>query len=130
MIEFEVGFHAEDGQELMHVRKLNEEEFILASALGSRKLFELDTNVGYFVFFDAADEKGTLSYMVLRYEDDSEEPEGCYSFELKDFYEFLALYTKGMNEMDGGEDEQEYGPLEHLAHLLHHVAEAGNTAEK
>ena len=127
MIDFEVGFHAEDGQEIMQVRKLNEKEFILASALGSRKLFELDTNVGYFVFLDAADETGALSYMVLRYEDDSEEPEGCYSFDLKDFYEFLALYTAGMNEAEEGEDA--YGPLEHLAHLLHHIAEAGSIAD-
>jgi hypothetical protein len=83
------------------------------------------------VFFDAEDEDGDLSYMVLQYEEENEDPVGCYSFQLKDFYEFVALFLNDMefNEEPDDEDQEEYGPIHHLAHLLFHVVEEGKDIE-
>src|SRR3954452_19891363 len=127
MKSFVVGFHQEDNVDSMQVQKISQEEFNKATEGGTRHLFELDTNIGVFVFFDAADIDGNLSYMVLQYEEDNEDPVGCYSFQLKDFYEFMALYLNDLelNEEADEEEEQEYGPIHHLAHLLFHIVEAG-----
>jgi hypothetical protein len=127
MESFVVGFHQEDNVDSMQVQKINQEEFNKATEGGTRHLFELDTNIGVFVFFDAADIDGNLSYMVLQYEEDNEDPVGCYSFQLKDFYEFMALYLNDLefSEEANDEEEQEYGPIHHLAHLLFHIVEAG-----
>src|SRR3954463_7034680 len=129
MESFVVGFHQEDNVDSMQVQKISQEEFNKATEGGTRHLFELDTNIGVFVFFEAADINGNLSYMVLQYEEDNEDPIGCYSFQLKDFYEFMALYLNDLefNEEADEEDEeeQEYGPIHHLAHLLFHIVEAG-----
>jgi hypothetical protein len=129
MESFVVGFHQEDNVDSMQVQKISQEEFNKATEGGTRHLFELDTNIGVFVFFDAADIDGNLSYMVLQYEEDNEDPVGCYSFQLKDFYEFMALYLNDLefNEEaeEDDEEEQEYGPIHHLAHLLFHIVEAG-----
>ncbi|PLS07815.1 cytosolic protein [Neobacillus cucumis] len=127
MESFVVGFHQEDNVDSMQIQKINQEEFNKATEGGTRHLFELDTNIGFFVFFDAADIDGNLSYMVLQYEEDNEDPVGCYSFQLKDFYEFMALYLNDLqfSEEEDEEEEQEYGPIHHLAHLLLHIVEAG-----
>ena len=128
MESFVVGFHQEDNVDSMQIQKINQEEFNKATEGGTRHLFELDTNIGFFVFFDAADIDGNLSYMVLQYEEDNEDPVGCYSFQLKDFYEFMALYLNDLEfneEAAEEEEEQEYGPIHHLAHLLFHIVEAG-----
>ncbi|MEH7117074.1 cytosolic protein [Neobacillus vireti] len=128
MESFVVGFHQEDNVDSMQIQKINQEEFNKATEGGTRHLFELDTNIGFFVFFDAADIDGNLSYMVLQYEEDNEDPVGCYSFQLKDFYEFMALYLNDLEfneEAEEEEEEQEYGPIHHLAHLLFHIVEAG-----
>ncbi|MEH7106976.1 MULTISPECIES: cytosolic protein [Bacillaceae] len=129
MNSFVVSFHQEDNVDTMQVQKLNQEDFDKATAGGTRHLFELDTNIGFFVFFDGADEDGTISYMVLQYEEDNEEPVGCYAFQLSDFYEFMALYLNDLefsDEIDDEKDDEEYGPIHHLAHLLFHIVEAGN----
>ncbi|WP_180953512.1 cytosolic protein [Bacillus sp. T33-2] len=114
----------------MTVHKLNEQDYNLATQGGTRHLFDLDTNIGFFVFFDAEDDQGKVSYLVLQYEEDNEEPAACYSFELKDFYEFTALYLNDLefNE-ETSEEEEEYGPIHHLAHLLFHIAEASSELE-
>src|SRR3954465_3279331 len=128
MESFVVGFHQEDNVDSMQIQKINQEEFNKATEGGTRQLFELDTNIGFFVFFDAADIDGNLSYMVLQYEEDNEDPAGCYSFQLKDFYEFMALFLSDLQfsgEEAEEEEEQEYGPIHHLAHLLFHIVEAG-----
>jgi len=127
MESFVVGFHQEDNVDSMQIQKINQEEFNKATEGGTRHLFEVDTNIGLFVFFDAADIDGNLSYMVLQYEDDNEDPVGCYSFQLKDFYEFMALFLNDLefDEETEEEEEQEYGPIHHLAHLLFHIVEAG-----
>ncbi|RFU67665.1 cytosolic protein [Peribacillus saganii] len=133
MNSFIVSFHQEDNVDSMTIQKLNEEDFEKATVGGTRHLFELDTNIGFFVFFDAADEDGEISYMVLQYEEDNEDPIACYSFELKDFYEFMALYLNDMEfaeEADTDEEEEEYGPIHHLAHLMHHIAEAGKAIKE
>lgn len=130
MRSFVVGFHQEDNVDAMQIQKLNQEEFEKASEGGTRHLFELDTNIGYFVFFDAEDADGVISYMVLQYEEDNEEPVACYSFQLKDFYEFMALYLSDLGyneEMD--EEDEEYGPIHHLAHLLFHIVEEGHSRD-
>ncbi|RFU66538.1 cytosolic protein [Bacillus sp. V59.32b] len=130
MNSFIVSFHQEDNVDTMQVQKLNQEEFRKSTTGGTRRLFELDTNFGFFIFFDAEDEDSDLSYLTLHYEEDSEEPSGCYSFEMKDFYEFMALFMQDAyfheeNDEEEGEEEEEYGPLHHLAHLLHHIVEEG-----
>lgn len=132
MKSFVVSFHQEDHVDNMQIQKLNEEDFNKATEGGTRHLFELDTNIGFFVFFDGADEDGVISYLVLQYEEDNEDPIACYAFRLEDFYEFTALYLNDLEfneEKSEEEDEQEYGPVHHLAHLFYHIVEAGNGIE-
>jgi hypothetical protein len=132
MQSFVVSFHQEDNVDSMQIQKLNQEDFDKATAGGTRHLFELDTNIGFFVFFDAEDVDGTVSYMVLQYEEESEEPTACYSFRLEDFYEFTALYLNDQefaDETSEEEEEEEYGSIHHLAHLLFHIVEAGQDIE-
>ena len=132
MKSFIVGFHQEDNVDSMQIQKLNQEDFDKATEGGTRQLFELDTNIGLFVFFDAEDADGDVSYMVLQYEEDNEEPVACYSFKLEDFYEFTALFLNGQDfseEMDEEEDEEEYGSIHHLAHLFFHIVEEGKDLE-
>ncbi|KZZ83461.1 hypothetical protein [Bacillus sp. SJS] len=130
METFTVAFHKEDETEDMTVYKLSEEDFAAKTEGGTRHLFELDTNVGYFVFFDAEDKNRNESYLVLQYEENEEDPVACYGFELKDFYQFTALYLNDLEfseEQQASEgDEEVYGPIHHLAHLMFHIAEAGN----
>lgn len=127
---FTVQFHSEDQLSDIHVQKLNEDDFNRVTEVGTRHLFELDTNLGLFVFFDAEDESGKLHYLVLQYEEDHENPSACYSFELKDFYQFMALYLNDLEfaeeeENNRESDEEVYGPIHHLAHLMFHVVEEG-----
>ncbi|OQP05498.1 cytosolic protein [Geobacillus sp. 46C-IIa] len=133
MKTFTVQFHREDDVEAMNVGKLGQEDFDKATEGGTRHLFDLDTNIGYFVFFDAEDNEGNVSYLMLQYEEESEDPSACYSFELKDFYEFMALYLNDLEYADEEElnedGEEQYGPIHHLAHLLYHVVEEGKTVE-
>jgi hypothetical protein len=131
MKSFVVGFHQEDNIDSMQIQKLSEDEFMKSSEGGTRQLFELDTNIGLFVFFDGADIDGDVSYMMLQYEDENDDPIACYSFQLKDFYEFMALFLNDLeiNDEDEEEDEDEYGPIHHLAHLLHHIVEEGKDLE-
>lgn len=130
MESFKVHFHAEDQVDEMNVQKLNEDDYNSVTEEGTRHLFELDTNIGFFVFFDAEDSKGKVSYLMLQYEEENEEPTACYGFELKDFYEFMALYLNDLefNE-ESNEEEEEYGPAHHLAHLLYHIVEEGKGLE-
>lgn len=130
MKTFTVEFHAEDQAESMTVQKLAEEDFNQATEGGTRHLFDLDTNVGFFVFFDAADKDEIVSYLMLQYEEDNEEPTACYGFELADFYDFMALYLNDLefNE-EVNEEEEGYGPIHHLAHLLYHIIEEGKQLE-
>ncbi|WP_066047957.1 cytosolic protein [Robertmurraya korlensis] len=134
MKSFTVQFHKEDQVDKMTVIKLNEEDFQLATKDGTRHLFELDTNIGFFVYFDAVDSKGKESYLVLHYEEESEEPSGCYSFELKDFYQFAALHLNDLEyneeEVEKEDPEEEYGPIHHLAHLMYHIIEEGKKVEE
>lgn len=134
MKTFKVQFHQEDQTDTMAVQKLSEDDFNNRTEGGTRHLFELDTNVGFFIFFDAVDKDGVESYLVLQYEDESEDPSACYGFELRDFYQFTALYLNDLefqDEMEEGEDEDEevYTPIHHLAHLLYHIVEEGKNIE-
>jgi hypothetical protein len=130
MKTFNVKFHAEDQVETMIVGKLSGEDYEVATEGGTRHLFDLDTNIGFFVFFDAEDKAGKESYLVLQYEEESEEPSNCYAFELKDFYGFSALYLNDLefNE-ELSEEEGAYGPVQHLAHLLFHIVEEGKSVQ-
>ncbi len=136
MKEFTVHFHKEDLVEEMKVQKLSEEDFELATQGGTRHLFELDTNIGFFIYFDAVDSNGKETYMVLQYEDENEDPSACYAFELKDFYQFAALHLndlefqdENLEESDEETDEEEFSPIHHLAHLMYHIVEEGKTVE-
>jgi hypothetical protein len=130
MKTFNVNFHAEDQVETMAVQKLSSEDYDKATEGGTRHLFDLDTNIGFFVFFDAENNEGKESYLVLQYENESEEPSNCYGFELKDFYEFSALYLNDLEFTEElSEEEGEYGPVHHLAHLLYHIVEEGKAVE-
>jgi hypothetical protein len=130
MNSFIVGFHEEDNTDSMQIQKLTEAEFEKATSRGVRRLFELDTNVGYFMFLDSEDDEGDVSHLVLQYEEEQEQPSHYYSFAQKDFYEFMALYLQGMDELDEEEEnEEEYGPIHHLAHLMFHIAEEGRSVE-
>lgn len=132
MKAFTVNFHKEDQVDMMNVHKLSEEDFSQVTEGGTRHLFELDTNIGFFVYFDAEDKDGKESYLVLHYEDEQEEPSGCYSFELKDFYQFAALHLNDLefqDEIGEEEEEEEYGPIHHLAHLMYHIIEEGKEVE-
>ncbi|MBO0998548.1 cytosolic protein [Bacillus sp. SD075] len=132
MNTFIVGFHQEDNVDSMQVQKLASAEFEKSTSRGFRRLFELDTNIGYFVFFDAEDDEGNLSHLVLQYEEDNQDPSDCYSFTKNDFYEFMALYLQGMDEVKEEEDDddiEEYGPIHHLAHLMFHIVEEGKSVK-
>ncbi|MCK2005908.1 cytosolic protein [[Brevibacterium] frigoritolerans] len=133
MNTFIVGFHQEDNVDSMQVQKLTSVEFEKATSRGFRRLFELDTNIGYFVFFDAEDDEGDLSHLVLQYEEDNQDPSDCYSFTKNDFYEFMALYLQGMDEVEvedeEDDDNEEYGPIHHLAHLMFHIVEEGKSVK-
>ncbi|WP_409288168.1 cytosolic protein [Peribacillus sp. SCS-37] len=126
MKSFVVSFHQEDNVDTMQIQKLSSEEFDESAAGGARHLFDLDTNIGYFVFMDAEDIDGDISYMIVQFEGESETPQAYYSFSLEDFYEFTALFLSGQSEAEEDE-EQEYGPLQHLGHLLHHIIEEGQS---
>ncbi|ALC90373.1 cytosolic protein [Bacillus sp. FJAT-18017] len=130
MQSFVVSFHQEDKVDAMQIQKLNEGDYNKATEGGTRHLFELDTNIGFFVFFDAEDADGVVSHLLLQYEEDNEEPTACYSFAMKDFYEFMALYLNDLefNE-ETSEEEEEYGPIHHLAHLLYHIVEEGGSLD-
>lgn len=133
MNTFIVGFHQEDNVDSMQVQKLTSAEFEKATSRGFRRLFELETNIGYFVFFDAEDDEGDLSHLVLQYEEDNQDPSDCYSFTKNDFYEFMALYLQGMDEVEvedeEDDDNEEYGPIHHLAHLMFHIVEEGKSVK-
>ena len=133
MNTFIVGFHQEDNVDSMQVQKLTSAEFEKSTSRGFRRLFDLDTNIGYFVFFDAEDDEGDLSHLVLQYEEDSQDPSDCYSFTKNDFYEFMALYLQGMDEVEveneEDDDNEEYGPIHHLAHLMFHIVEEGKSVK-
>ena len=134
MKSFTVQFHKEDEADSMLVQKLNEEDFNRVTEGGTRHLFELDTNIGFFIFFDAVDNEGNGAYLVLQYEEENEDPTACYGFELKDFYEFAALHLNDLEFQDEAEeqenDEEElYSPIHHLAHLMFHIVEEGKAIE-
>ncbi|TKC19552.1 cytosolic protein [Robertmurraya kyonggiensis] len=133
MKAFTVNFHKEDQVDSMNVQKLSEEDFSTVTEGGTRHLFELDTNVGFFVYFDAVNNEGVESYLVLHYEDEQEEPSGCYAFELKDFYQFAALHLNDLefqDEVEVDQEEEEYGPIHHLAHLMYHIIEEGKNIQE
>lgn len=50
MLEFTVKFHLEDDMEEMKVQKLSPDDFERVTEGGTRHLFDLDTNIGFFVF--------------------------------------------------------------------------------
>jgi hypothetical protein len=135
MKSFTVQFHKEDQTDSMTVQKLSEDDFNTVTEGGTRHLFELDSNIGFFIFFDAEDGSGNESYLVLQYEEDNEDPSACYGFELKDFYQFAALHLNDLefqDELEEQEDETEeeaYSPIHHLAHLLYHIVEEGKEIE-
>lgn len=133
MNSFIVGFHAEDRTDSMQIQKLNEVEFEKASSRGVRRLFELDTNIGYFLFLDAESDEGDVSYLVLQYEELEEEPTDFYSFAQNDFYEFMALYLQGLDELDEevveDEEHEVHGAVHHLAHLMFHIVEEGKSVQ-
>jgi len=129
MKEFTVNFHVEDGMNQMVVQKLSEDDFNRVTSGGTRQLFELDTNIGFFIYFDAEDEAGKESYLVLQYEEDREEPSACFSFQLKDFYQFVALHLNDLQYEEEDSEEEEFGPIHYLAHLMHHIVEDGKSVE-
>ncbi|MEK5055492.1 cytosolic protein [Niallia circulans] len=129
MKEFTVNFHVEDGVDQMIVQKLSEDDFNRVTSGGTRQLFELDTNIGFFIYFDAEDEQGKESYLVLQYEEEKEEPTACFSFQLKDFYQFVALHLNDLQYEEGEEEEEDFGPIHYLAHLMHHIVEDGKSVE-
>ncbi|GIN60924.1 hypothetical protein J27TS8_09170 [Robertmurraya siralis] len=129
MKTFTVQFHKEDQVDAMTVQKLSESDFSKVTEGGTRHLFELDTNIGFFVYFDAVDKDGKESYLVLHYEDEYEEPSGCYGFQLKDFYQFVALHLNDLEFQDEAEEEEDYGPIHHLAHLMYHIIDEANKEE-
>lgn len=131
MKSFVVGFHQEDNVDSMQIQKLNEADFEKATEGGTRHLFDLDTNIGFFVFFDAEDADGDVSHLVIQYEEGNDDPSACYSFQMKDYYEFMALYLNDLefNEEVSEEEDEAYGPVHHLAHLLYHIVEEGQSLE-
>ncbi|WP_445491089.1 cytosolic protein [Niallia sp. 03133] len=129
MKEYTVEFHKEDGIANMNVAKLNEDDFNKVTSGGTRQLFELDTNIGFFIYFDAIDEQGKESYLVLQYEEEQEAPSACYSFELKDFYQFIALHLNDLQLDEEELEEDAFGPIHYLAHLMHHIVEDGKSLE-
>ncbi|WML47132.1 cytosolic protein [Neobacillus sp. PS3-34] len=131
MKSFVVGFHQEDNVDSMQIQKLNEADFEKATEGGTRHLFDLDTNIGFFVFFDAEDADGDVSHLIIQYEEGNDDPSACYSFQMKDYYEFMALYLNDLefNEEVSEEEDEAYGPVHHLAHLLYHIVEEGQSLE-
>lgn len=128
MKSYQVTFHQEDQADQMIVNKLSEADFNAAIEGGMRQLFELDTNIGLFIFVDGEDKDGNETYHALRFKDDEdEEPSDYYSFKLKDFYDFTALFMSQMyvEEDESDSDEEAYEPIHHLAHLLFHIVESG-----
>ena len=98
MNSFIVGFHEEDNTDSMQIQKLNEVEFEKATSRGVRQLFELDTNIGYFVFLDAEDDEGDVSILYYSMRREKRSRTDYYSFAQKDFYEFMAFtYKEWMN---------------------------------
>jgi len=131
MNSFVVTFHKEDNVDTMQVQKLNEDDYNKATEGGTRHLFEIDTNIGFFVFFDAEDARGDVSHLVLQYEEESEDPTACYSFAMKDYYEFMALYLNDLEFIDESDEEEEKeleenSSIHQLVHLLFHIVEEGN----
>ncbi|MCU9595075.1 cytosolic protein [Caldibacillus thermolactis] len=124
MKTFTVQFHEHDQADPMTVNKLSEQDFDTLSSGGVRQLCELDTNMGLFVFLDAEDGEGNESYHIIRYEEDREEPSDYYSLELKDFYDLIALFMS-QTYIDDNDEEDSYGPVHHLAHLLFHIVDSG-----
>ncbi|WP_026693996.1 hypothetical protein [Peribacillus kribbensis] len=132
MKSFVVSFHQEDHVDSMQIQKLNSSEFDGATEGGARHLFDLDTNIGFFVFMDAEDADGDISHLIVQFEGENEQPSAYYSLALQDFYEFMALFLSGQDyEEDGDveEEEQEYSPMNHLGHLLFHIAEEGKSLQ-
>ena len=134
MKSFNVTFHKEDNVDNMQIQKLNDEEYHNATIGGTRHLFEIDTNIGFFVFFDAEDKDGNVSHLLLQFEEEEEEPVACYSFAMKDYYEFMALYLNDLEFIDETEDQEEVeleesNSIHHLVHLLFHIIEEGNDLE-
>ncbi|WP_088040846.1 cytosolic protein [Bacillus sp. EAC] len=134
MKSFNVTFHKEDNVDNMLIQKLNDEEYHKATEGGTRHLFEIDTNIGFFVFFDSEDNDGNVSHLLLQYEDEEEDPIACYSFAMKDYYEFMALYLNDLEFIDETEGEEEVeleatNSIHHLVHLLFHIIEEGNDLE-
>ena len=107
MNSFSVQFHQEDQIDSMTVQKLSENDFNQLTESGTRHLFELDTNISFFVFFDAFDEAEAQSHLILQYEEDSEDPSACYGFQKEDFYEFMALYLNDLEFQDEEDSEEE-----------------------
>lgn len=133
MKEFTVILHEDDLLQEMRIKKLGSTEIDEVVASGARQLFELDTNIGLFLFADSEDHAGKTHYLVMRYEDGSaEDPADIYAFQLGDFYELVALYLSQAyfdvleQEIPDGEVD---GPIYHLAHLLAHVVDAGKEIE-
>lgn len=134
MKSFNVTFHKEDNVDNMQIQKLNDEEYHSSTEGGTRHLFEIDTNIGFFVFFDAEDKDGNVSHLLLQFEEEEEEPVACYSFAMKDYYEFMALYLNDLEFIDETEDQEEVeleesNSIHHLVHLLFHIIEEGNDIE-
>jgi hypothetical protein len=123
MNSFTVQFHDSDGQNSMTVEKLSKEDFDRRAAGGTRQLFELDTDFGYFLFLDGADGQGEEGYFLLRFTEGNDSPADFYAFRLKDFYDLAALYLS-QNYFDDEEEEEE-PPVQLLVHLLYHIVEAG-----
>ena len=98
MNSFIVGFHEEDNTDSMQIQKLNEVEFEKATGRGVRQLFELDTNIGYFVFLDAEDDEGDVSYLVLQYEEMKRSPQIVIHLHKKIFMNlWLFIYKESEN---------------------------------
>ncbi|WP_062356883.1 hypothetical protein [Bacillus kwashiorkori] len=128
MNTYTVTFHKDDMNAPMTIHKYSEEDFDKATTGGTRQLFELDTNFGFFIFLDAEDNEGKESFFALRYEEEEEVPSDYYRFELKDFYDMMALFMSQMYVEDE-EEADNYGPIHHLAHLLHHIVEDGQNVQ-
>lgn len=62
MKTFIVGFHQEDNVDSMQVQKLTAAEFEKTTSRGFRRLFDLDTNIGYFVFLMLKMTRGFIAF--------------------------------------------------------------------
>ena len=63
MNSFIVGFHEEDNRDSMQIQKLTGLNLKKQQVAVYDILFELDTNIGYFVFLDAEDDEGDVSHL-------------------------------------------------------------------